>query len=356
MERISVAPQHDEQLPDPRETSKNDPALDGRPSNVMRAIVQDRYGPADVLELQEISTPVPGDDEVLLRVHAASAFIGDWHVMTGLPYLGRMAFGLRAPKARVRGQDVAGRIEAVGKDVTAFRPGDDVFGACNGAFAEYATAPANKLAPKKGNLSYEQAATVASTGCTALQAVRDRGKVLPDQEVLVVGAAGGVGSFAVQIAKAFGARVTGVCSTTKVELVRSIGADDVIDYTREDFAATGKRYDVILDIAGARSVSHLRRALAPKGTLVIVGGESGGRWFGGIDRQLRATMLSPFVGQRLGTFVGRTKAEDLVTLAELIEDGKVTPLIDRTYPLEKVPDAMRYLEEGHTRGKVVITI
>ena len=356
MDRISVAPQHDEQLPDPRETSTTDPALDGRPSNVMRAIVQDRYGPADVLELRDISTPVPGDDELLLRVHAASAFIGDWHVMTGLPYLGRMAFGLRAPKARVRGQDVAGRIEAVGKDITGLRPGDDVFGACNGAFAEYATAPANKLAPKPANLSYEQAATVASTGCTALQAVRDRGKVLPDQEVLIVGAAGGVGSFAVQIAKAFGAHVTGVCSTTKVELVRSIGADDVIDYTREDFAASGKRYDVILDIAGARSVSHLRRALAPRGTLVIVGGESGGRWFGGIDRQLRAMVLSPFVGQRLGTFVGRTKAEDLISLAELIEDGKVTPLIDRSYPLEKVPDAMRYLEEGHARGKVVITI
>ncbi len=261
----------------------------------MKAIVQDSYGTANVLELEDIDKPVAGSGEVLLRVQAASAFIGDWHVMTGLPYLIRMVSGLREPKARVRGQDVAGRVEAVGEGVTRFHPGDEVFGTCNGSFAEYATARTVKVAPKPANLTFEQSAAVPTTGSTALQAVRAKGKVQSGQKVLIIGAAGGVGTFAVQIAKAFGANVTGVCSTTKVDLVRSIGADDVIDYTRDDFAEMGRRYDLILDIAGRRSVSHLRRALAPRGTLVIVGGEGGGRWFGGIDRQLRAQMLSPFV-------------------------------------------------------------
>jgi NADPH:quinone reductase-like Zn-dependent oxidoreductase len=299
---------------------------------------------------------VVGMGDVLLRVHAASAFIGDWHVMTGLPYLGRLAFGLRTPKLRVRGQDVAGRVEAVGEEVAQFQVGDEVFGTCDGSFAEYANTRTDRVAPKPANLTFEQAATVPSTGTTALQALRDKGKVQSGQKVLIVGAAGGVGSFAVQIAKAFGANVTGVCSTSKVDLVRSIGADAVIDYTREDFADGTQSYDVILDIAGARSVSHLRRALGPKGTLVIVGGEGGGRWFGGIDRQLRATMLSPFVGQRLGTFIAKPNAEDLVVLKEFIEDGKVTPVIDRAYPLSEVPEAIKYLEEGHGRGKVVITV
>jgi NADPH:quinone reductase-like Zn-dependent oxidoreductase len=320
----------------------------------MKAIVQDAYGTADVLELKDIDTPVVGDSEALVSVLAASAHMGDWHVMTGLPYLGRMAFGLRTPKARVRGTDVAGRVEAVGADVMQFRPGDEVFGSCNGSFAEHATARPDKLAPKPANLTFEQAATVPTSGCTALQALRV-GKVQPGQKALIIGAAGGVGSFAVQIAKALGAHVTGVCSTSKVDLVRSIGADEVIDYTRNDFAATGQRYDVILDIAGNRSVSHLRRALAPRGHLVIVGGEGGGRWFG-IGRQLRASVLSLFVGQKLGTLIAKTTGEDLVVLKELIETGKVTPVIGATFPLSEVPEAIVHLEEGHARGKVVITV
>jgi NADPH:quinone reductase-like Zn-dependent oxidoreductase len=322
----------------------------------MKAIVQDNYGSADVLRLDDIDIPVVGDGDALVRVLAASVFIGDWHIMTGLPYVFRLVAGLRAPKIRVRGQDVAGRVEAVGKDVTRFRPGDELFGTCDGAFAQFATARVNKVAPKPANLTFEQAATVPTTGSTALQALRDVGRVQPGQRVLIIGAAGGVGSFAVQIAKAFGAYVTGVCSTTQVELVRSIGADDIIDYTRDDFAETGQRHDLILDIAGARSISHLRRALAPRGTLVIVGGEGGGRWFGGIDRQLRALMLSPFVTQKLGMFVSNPKGEDLVVLKELIEAGKVTPVIGQTYPLSEVPEAFRRLEKGHARGKVVITV
>ncbi|CAN5193661.1 hypothetical protein BH20ACT24_BH20ACT24_10240 [soil metagenome] len=247
-------------------------------------------------------------------------------------------------------------MEAVGKDVTQFQPGDEVFGTCDGSFAQFALARPDKLAPKPANLTFEQAATVPSTGSTALQALRDVGRVQQGHEVLVIGAAGGVGTCAVQIAKAFGAHVTGLCSTTKVDLVRAIGADDVIDYTRGGFAAAEERYDLILDIAGNRSVSHLRRALAPRGTMVIVGGEGGGRWFGGIDRQLRAHTLSPFVSQKLGTFISKAKGDDLVVLKELIEAGKVTPVIDRTYPLAEVPDAIRYVHEGHTRGKVVVTV
>jgi NADPH:quinone reductase-like Zn-dependent oxidoreductase len=323
----------------------------------MKAIVQDKYGSPDVLALEDIDKPEIGDGDVLVVVLAASAHIGDWHFMTGLPYLFRIAgSGLRAPRTRVRGTDVAGRVEAIGKEVTRFQAGDEVFGICDGAFAEYATARSDRMAPKPANLTVEQAATVPTSGCTALQAVRNKGKVVPGQKVLIIGAAGGVGSFAVQIAKAFGAHVTGVCSTTKVDLVRSIGADDVIDYTRDDFAETGERYDVVLDIAGNRSVSHLRRALGPRGTLVIVGGEGGGRWFGGIDRQLRASMLSPFVSQKLGTFVAKANGEDLVVLKKLIEAGKVTPVIDKAYPLSEVPEAIRHLKEGHARGKVVITM
>jgi NADPH:quinone reductase-like Zn-dependent oxidoreductase len=322
----------------------------------MKAIAQDKYGSIDVLEVRDVDKPKIENGDVLMRVLAASAHMGDWHFMTGLPYLFRIAgSGLRAPKTRVRGTDVAGRVEAVGKDVTQFLPGDEVFGTCAGSFAEYATARKDKLAAKPANLTFEQAATVPTSGCAALQALRV-GKVQPGQKVLIIGAAGGVGSFAVQIAKAFGADVTGVCSTRKVDLVRSLGADDVIDYTRDDFAATGRRYDLILDIAGNRSVSHLRRALAPRATLVIVGGEGGGRWLGGIDRQLRATMLSPFVSQKLGTFVAKAKGENLVVLTDLIEAGKVTPAIDKGYPLSEVPAAMRHLAEGHARGKVVITM
>ena len=322
----------------------------------MKAIVQDTYGSADVLRLDDVDAPPVGGGDVLVRVLAASVFIGDWHIMTGLPYVFRMVSGLRAPKVRVRGQDFAGRVEAVGRDVIRYRAGDDVFGTCDGAFAEFATARADKIVTKPANLTFDQAATVPITGSTALQALRDVGRVRPGQSVLIIGAAGGVGSFAVQIAKAFGARVTGVCSTEQVELVRSLGADDVIDYTRDDFAQTGRRWDLILDIAGARSISHLRRALVARGTLVIVGGEGGGRWFGGIDRQLRALMLSPFVREKLGTFVSKPNGEDLLVLKELIEAGKVTPVIGRTYPLSDVPEAIRQLEKGHARGKVVITV
>jgi NADPH:quinone reductase-like Zn-dependent oxidoreductase len=324
----------------------------------MKAIVQDRYGSADVLELGDVDMPVPKDDEVLLRVHAAGVEPGVWHLMTGMPYLVRLlGYGLRRPKVRVRGRDVAGRVEAVGKDVTEFRPGDEVFGICEGSFAEYACARADKLVPKPANLTFEQAAVVPISGLTALQGVRDRGQVQPGQRVLVIGAAGGVGSFAVQLAKAFGAEVTGVCSTTKADLVRSIGADQVIDYTREDFADGTRHWDLILDTAGNRSLSQLQRALAPKGTLVLVGGEGGGRWLGGFERQLFwAPMRSPFVGQKLRSLASKERKEDLQTLRELIEAGKVTPVIDRTYPLAEAPEAIRYLAQGHPRGKVAVTV
>ena len=308
----------------------------------MKAIVQDRYGSADVLRLRDIDRPELGNDDVLVRVLAAGVDPGVWHLMTGLPYLVRLGFGLRAPKTPVRGMDVAGRVEEVGENVTQFEVGDEVFGTCNGSFAEYARATEDKLALKPANLSFEQAAAVPVSACTALHALRDSGEVRAGQKVLIVGASGGVGTFAVQLAKAFGAQVTGVCSTTKLELVRSIGADQVIDYTRDDFSQMGERYDLILDIAGNRSLSLLRSALTPEGTLVIVGGEGGGPWLGGTDRQIRALILSPFVRHNLRK--------------ELIESGKVTPVIDRTYPLREAPDAIRYLEDGHARGKVVIKV
>jgi NADPH:quinone reductase-like Zn-dependent oxidoreductase len=323
----------------------------------MKAIVRDKYGSPDVLELRDIDKPEIADEEVLVRVHAAGVGRDVWHVMTGLPYPIRLAgYGLRAPKNPVIGSDVAGVVEAVGKNVSRFQPGDEVFGVGKGSYAEYARALEDKLAPKPANLTFEQAAVVAISGLTALQGLRDHGRVEPGQEVLIIGASGGVGTFAVQIAKAFGAHVTGVCSTTKVDMVRSIGADHAIDYTREDFAEGEKRYDLILDIGGNSSLSRLRRALTPEGTLVITGGEGGGRWLGGTDRQIRALMLSRFVGQKLGTFINKENHEDMIVLKELIESGKVTPVIDRTYPLSEVPEAIRYLEEGHAQGKVVITV
>jgi NADPH:quinone reductase-like Zn-dependent oxidoreductase len=323
----------------------------------MKAIVQDTYGSTDVLELRDIDKPEIADDEVLLRVHAAGVDRGVWHLMTGLPYPVRLAgYGLRTPKTQVPGMDVAGVVEAVGKDVTRFQPGDEVFGIGVGAFAEYARAREDKLVPKPANLTFEQVAVVATSGLTALQGLRDKGRVGPGQKVLVIGASGGVGTFAVQLAKAFGAEVTGVCSTTKVDMVRSLGADHVIDYTSADFAEGVSRYDVILDIGGNASLSRLRRALTPKGTLVIAGGETDGRWLGGTDRQIRALMLSPFVAQKLTTFISSQNLQDLIVLKELIEAGKVTPAIDRTYPLSEVPKAIRYLKEGHARGKVVITV
>ncbi len=324
----------------------------------MKAIVQDEYGEAgDVLRLEKVDKPEIGDDEVSVRVQAAGVDRGVWHLMAGLPYPVRVAgYGLRAPKTGVRGREVAGRVEAVGKDVTTLQPGDEVFGIADGSFAEYACAREDQLAPRPEGLTVEQAASVPVSATTALQALRDHGRVQPGQKVLIIGASGGVGTFAVQIAKALGAQVTGVCSTTKVDLVRSIGADHVIDYTRDDITDQGQRYDVILDTGGNRSLSQLRRALTPRGTLVIVGGETGGRWLGGADRQLRALMLSPFVGQKLGTFIASENKEDLLVLKELIESGQVTPAIDRTYPLSEVPAAIRYMQEGHARGKVVITV
>jgi NADPH:quinone reductase-like Zn-dependent oxidoreductase len=325
--------------------------------DTMKAIVQDTYGPPDVLELREIDRPAVGDDDVLVRVHAAGVDQGVWHLTAGQPYLMRIAgVGLRAPKNPVAGHDVAGNVEAVGGNVTAFQPGDEVFGVCRGAFAEYASARADRLAPKPANLSFEQAAAVPTSGETALQGVCDKGKVRAGQRVVILGAGGGVGTFAVQLAKAYGAEVTGVCSTGKADLVRSIGADHVIDYTRDDFADGGSRYDVILDIAGNRSLSHLRRALAPEGTLVIVGGEGGAKWFGGIGRPLRAQVLSLFVRQKLGTWVATVRKDDLRVLHEFLEAGKVTPVVDRTFPLSEVPEAIRYMREGHARGKVVITV
>ena len=323
----------------------------------MKAIVRYKYGSPDVLELRDIDKPEITDDEVLVRVHAAGVDRGAWHLMTGLPYPIRLAgYGLRAPKNLVLGRDLAGVVDTVGKNVSRFQPDDEVFGIGEGSFAEYARAREDKLAPKPANLTFEQAAAVAISGLTALQALRDHGRVEPGQEVLIIGASGGVGTYTVQIAKAFGAHVTGVCSTKKAEMVRSIGADRVIDYKGEDFAEGENRYDVILDTGGNSSLARLRRALTPKGTLVIVGGEGGGKWLGGTDRQLRAMMLSPFVSQKLGTFVNKENYEDLLVLKELIESGKITPVIDKTYPLSEVPEAIRYLEGGRARGKVVISV
>ncbi len=323
----------------------------------MKAIVQEAYGSADVLELRDIDKPDIGDDDVLVRVHAAGFEPGVWHVMAGLPYLVRiMGFGLRKPKVRVRGNDVAGRVEAVGKNVTRFQPGDEVFGVCHGSFAEYARAGEEKLVRKPANLTLEQAAAVPISALTALQGLRDKGEVKPGQKVLIIGAAGGVGTFAVQIAKALGAEVTGVCSTTKTDLVRSIGADHAIDYTREDFADGRQHYDLIVDTAGNRSLSHLRRALTPEGILVLIGGEEGGPWLGGMERVLRALILSPLVRQKLRFMIAMARKEDFQFLKELIEAGKVTPVIDRTFPLSEVPEAVRYWKNGHARGKVVITV
>lgn len=323
----------------------------------MQAIVQDKYGEADVLHLETIPRPSIGDNEVLIRVRAAAVGRAVWHLMAGLPYPVRLSgLGVRAPKKRVRGREVAGRVEAVGKDVRALQVGDEVFGVGEGCFAEYATASADKLAPKPTNLTNEQAAALADSALTALQAVRDHGKVQAGQHVLVIGASGGVGTFVVQIAKAFGAQVTGVCSTAKLDLVRSIGADRVIDYTVEDISDGNERYDVIVDIGGGRSLQSLRAALTPKGTLVLVGAETGGRWLGGLDRQLRALVVSPFVGQRLRPMLASENRADLIVLAELAESGKIIPVIDRTYPLSETAAAIQRMVDGDARGKLVVTL
>jgi len=320
----------------------------------MKAIVQDTYGSADRLELRDVDLPTTGGDDVLIRVHAAGVDPGVWHLMTGLPYPVRLQSGLRSPKIRVRGLDVAGTVEAVGTNVTRFQPGDEVFGTCTGAFAEYAVARHDKLAPKPANLTFEQAAAVPISGCTALQALRDAGRVQPGQHVLIIGAAGGIGTFAVQLAKSFGATVTAVCGPAKTDLATSLGADNVIDYTRADF--TDSDYDLILDTAGKRTLHRLRKALTPKGTLVVVGGETSGRWLQGTDRQLRAVLLSPFVRHRLRGLLSLPRLEKLEFLTPLLESGEVTPVIDRTYALSATAEAITYLAEGHARGKVVITL
>lgn len=334
---------------------------------MLKAIVYRRYGSPDVLELAETGKPVVTDDEVLVRVRAAALNPADWHLMRGLPYIARMIFGLRRPRPTVLAADMAGQVEAVGKKVSRFGPGDEVFGRTRtshrpdrpapvdtGGCAEYACVREDLLALKPASLTFEQAAAIPLAALTALQALRDAGQAQPGQKVLINGASGGVGTFAVQIAKSFGTEVTAVCSTRNVDMVRSIGADHVIDYTREDFTRSGHRYDLVLDTAD-RSLSDCRRALTPAGTLVIIGG-SAGRWINGLGRAYRARLLAPFVTQRLPPFLTKWNAQDLHALKDLIETGNVMPVIDRTYPLAQAPEAMRYLETGHARGKIVITV
>lgn len=324
----------------------------------MRAIVRNDYGtdPGRVLHLEEVARPVISDDEVLVQVAAASVDMGTWHCMTGMPYAMRLAgFGVRSPKASNPGRALAGTVDSVGKNVTRFRVGDAVYGTGDGSFAEYARVEASKLATKPANLSFEQAAAAPISGVTALQAIR-KTKVEAGHKVLIIGASGGVGSFAVQVAKASGAEVTGVCSTAKTDLVRALGADHVIDYEHDDLADGEHRYDAIVDLGGDSRLSRLRRALAPKGTLVIVGGETGGRWLGGFDRSLRAVLLSPFVSHKLTMLASTENSADLTALGGLIESGRVTPAIDRTYSLSDTAAAIAYVREGHARGKVVIVL
>jgi NADPH:quinone reductase-like Zn-dependent oxidoreductase len=323
----------------------------------MRAVVQDRYGGSDALRVERVARPSVDDGEVLVRVHAAGLDRGTWHLMTGKPYLMRIAgMGFRGPKDRVPGRDLAGTVEAVGAGATKFAVGDEVYGVGRGSFAEYAVAAEDKLAHKPTSLTFEQAAVAPISAGTALQALTDQGRIQAGQRVLVTGASGGVGSYAVQLAKALGAEVTAVASTAKLDLVRALGADHVLDYTRDDYADGTHRYDLILDIAGNPGLSRLRRALTPQGTAVLVGGEDGGDLTGGLNRQLRALLLSPLMGQRLVWFIAKERASDLDRLADLVEAGQVRPSIDRTYPLDRVPEAMRHLEAGQVRGKVAITI
>ena len=323
----------------------------------MKAIVQDVYGSADVLELRDIAKPGPGNGQVLIRVRAAGVDQGVWHLMTGLPYLVRLfGYGLKNPKVPVRGREVAGVVEAVGPGATRFAVGDEVFGTCDGSFAEYVCAKEDKLARKPASLSFEEAAASPISGVTALQAVRDAGQVTVGQKVLILGAGGGVGSFAVQLAKAFGAEVTGVCSTGKVDLVRSLGADAVIDYRTTKIAGAGTLYDVILDTAGNRPLSLLRRLLVPKGTLVIIGGEGGGKLTGGFQRSLVAPLVAMFSGRKLKGLVAKETHLDLEALASMIQAGSVKPVVDKVFPLAEAPAAIQYLREGRARGKVVVSV
>jgi NADPH:quinone reductase-like Zn-dependent oxidoreductase len=322
----------------------------------MKAIVYRMYGSPDVLALEDVDQPVVKDDQVLVRVRAASVNPLDWHFLRGVPYFVRFTTGLRTPKRNIPGVDVAGRVEAVGRDVTRFQAGDEVFGEKSRACSEYVSAPEGMLVLKPARISFEEAAAIPAAGVTALQALRDKGNVQPGQTVLINGASGGVGTFAVQIAKALGAEVTGVCSSPNVDLVRSLGADHVVDYTREDFTRTGQRYDLILDNVGNRSLRDLKRVLAPEGMLVIIGAPKGSWILGTIALTLAAPLLSRFGSQKVVSHLTDTRHEDLVAIAEFVESGKVTPVIDRRYPLSEVPAAIRYLETMRARGKVVITM
>ncbi|MGI5380120.1 NAD(P)-dependent alcohol dehydrogenase [Streptomyces sp. CA-251387] len=324
----------------------------------MKAVVQDRYGSADTLEFRDIDRPVPAADEVLVRVHAASVNAYDWHYMHGDPKLARAVFGLSRPKARVRGRDFAGRVEAVGSGVTGLKPGDEVYGEADGAFAEFVCAKDGMVGPKPANLTFEQAAAIPLAGNTALIGLRDVARVQPGQTVLVNGASGGVGTFAVQLAKEYGADVTAVCSTRNVDLVRSLGADHVIDYTREDFTRVGRRYDVVLDLVGNHSLADFRRAVAPTGALVLSGGGvyEGGSVIGPMALFFRRQLAAPFTRQRLLELAARQSKATLAALRELAESGKMAPVVERTYPLSEAAEAIRYLEVEHARAKIVVTV
>ncbi|MET7920073.1 NAD(P)-dependent alcohol dehydrogenase [Streptomyces avermitilis] len=327
-------------------------------TETMTAVVQERYGaePEAVLRIARLVRPGIGPDEVLVRVRASSVDRGTWHMMAGLPYAVRPVSGLRRPKLPNPGRNIAGVVEAVGSDVTGFAPGDEVYGTAVAAFADYAAARPDRIAPKPAGLTFEEAATVPVSALTALQAVCDKAKVQGGRQVLITGAAGGVGTFAVQLAHSFGARVTAVVSTPKLDAIRALGADHVIDYTREDFLAGPRRYDAIIDIAGNRSLRELRRALTPRGRLVITGGETNGAWLGGTDRQLRAQMLSPFTGQHLGTFISSEGADGLRDLTALIDAGALSPVVDRVYPLTETAAAVRHLLDGRVTGKLALTL
>jgi NADPH:quinone reductase-like Zn-dependent oxidoreductase len=338
--------------------AQQEPIETGEPH--MKAVVYTDYGPPDVLQIRDIKKPVPNDDQVLVKVRATSVNPYDWHFIRGTPYVMRaMMVGLRKPKDPRLGVDYAGTVEAVGKNVTQFKPGDEVFGGRGGAFAEYVCARADRsITLKPANVTFEQAASVSIAGLTALQGLRDAGHVQPGKKVLINGASGGVGTFAVQIAKSLGADVTGVCSTRNLELVRSLGADHVIDYTKEDFMKSEQHYDVILDNVGTQPLSGFRHVLTPNGIYVMIGGggPNDGHWVGPMVRPIKTLLMSPFVSQKMGMFMAKQSKEDLGILSDLMQSGKVTPVIDRTYPLSQIADAIRYLEQGHARGKVVITV
>jgi NADPH:quinone reductase-like Zn-dependent oxidoreductase len=337
--------------------ARQEPIETGEPH--MKAVVYANYGSPDVLEIRDIKKPVPNDDQMLIKVRAASINPLDWHFIEGTPYIMRMGVGLRKPKDPRLGVDMSGQVEAVGKNVTLFKPGDEVFGARNGAFAEYVCARADRaIVLKPANMTFEQAASVPIAAVTALQGLRDKGKIQPGQKVLINGASGGVGTFAVQIAKSFGAEVTGVCSGKNVDLVRSLGADHVIDYTKEDFTKGEQRYDLILDNVGNQPLSGFRHTLQPKGICVMIGGggPNDGGLIGPMGRPVQAMLMSPFVSQKMGMFMAELNKSDLTILADMMQSGKVTPVIDRTYPLSQIADAIRYLEQGHAHGKVVITM